>query len=208
MTVTTSQAFIQALADGPGIVRISQASALSLGGTNTDPTRTSQAVTSVLIGRASEFVDVSQGVTQALVAYVGPCVKPYILSREVVLKLDGSALASVRAKSIKVNGDPINITSDDDNGFRTFMDEAGQNQVDIRVEGITVNNNLIKMILAGAKIMIDNLVMEFCGAGGKTFIKGAFLLANMERAGNYRDAVKFVATLYSSGAYVYERWIP
>ena len=44
--------------------------------------------------------------------------------------------AGVRSKSLSINNDPVDVTSDEDGGYRTLLDTPGQVALDITFSGI------------------------------------------------------------------------
>ena len=53
------------------------------------------------------------------------------------------AIAGAKEKDLTLNGAPIDISSDDDIGWRTLLSVPGQKQVDIKISGVTKDRNLI-----------------------------------------------------------------
>lgn len=118
---------------------------------------------------------------------------------QVTLTLGGTAIAGARTKTISLNKEPIDITSDDSTGWRELLGEAGIQSCDLSVEGVTDDYALIASWFTSSTAQA--VVITFPGAGGT--ISGNFMLATLENTGAYNDAVTFSASLQSSGAVTY-----
>lgn len=122
------------------------------------------------------------------------------VGRNLKLEISGTAIAGVRTKSLSINREAIDITSDDDEGFRTLLAEAGQVALDISFDGITKDATLRAAIMTASDIELANLAIEYPDGGT---IAGTFMLTSLEESGTYNDAVQFSGTLQSSGAWTY-----
>ena len=122
------------------------------------------------------------------------------VGRNLLLKTGSTVIAGVRTKGIVVAGEVIDVTSDDDGGYRTSLAEAGQKSLDISVDGITKDAELRAAMLTGMTLTITGLSIEY--PNGDT-ITGDFLLVSVEESGSYNDAVTFTASIQSSGAWTY-----
>jgi len=122
------------------------------------------------------------------------------VGRNLLLKTGSTVIAGVRTKGIVVAGEVIDVTSDDDGGYRTSLAEAGQKSLDISVDGITKDAELREAMLTGMTLTMTGLSIEY--PNGDT-ITGDFLLVSVEESGSYNDAVTFTASIQSSGAWTY-----
>jgi len=120
--------------------------------------------------------------------------------RELLIKKGVSVIAGVRTKTVTINGEPIDITSDDDSGFRTLLGDAGTRSIDLSVEGVTKDAVLRAIVAGSSSQLLTDISVEY--PNGDT-IEGDFYLVNIEESGEYQDAVTFSASLQSSGAFVY-----
>ncbi len=116
----------------------------------------------------------------------------------------GTKIASVRTKSFTVDSSAIDVTTDDDAGIRTLLEEPGQHQIDLSVEGLLANDSLLKEIIDGTSF-IQNLtiVLPFTFATTPATIVGDFRFNNYEQSGEYTDAITFTATLQSTGPFTF-----
>jgi predicted secreted protein len=120
--------------------------------------------------------------------------------RELKILKNNNLIAGVRTKTVAIAGEPIDITSDDDLGYRTMLAEAGTYSIDLTVEGVTKDDTLRSVILTGGTLLLTDISIEY--PDGST-ITGDFFLASVEDSGEYADALTFSASLQSSGAWVY-----
>jgi predicted secreted protein len=120
--------------------------------------------------------------------------------RELKVLKNSNPIAGVRTKTVAIAGAPVDITSDDDQGFRTMLDDAGTYTLDLTVEGVTKDQTLLDIAGGAGSLMLTDITLEF--PDGAT-ISGDFFLASFEVTGEYADAVTFSASLQSSGAWVY-----
>ena len=120
--------------------------------------------------------------------------------RELKILKNNNPIAGVRTKTVAIAGEPIDITTDDDLGYRTMLAEAGTYSIDLTVEGVTKDDTLRSVILTGGTLLLTDISIEY--PDGST-ITGDFFLASVEDSGEYADALTFSASLQSSGAWVY-----
>ena len=109
----------------------------------------------------------------------------------------GTPVTGMRTKSITINNEAIDITSDDDSGWRTLLgDDPALRSIDMSVEGITKDAQLIELATTGGSGLISSYELEFDGLGSFT---GDFHIGSLELGANYNEAVTFSCTISSSG---------
>ncbi len=124
-----------------------------------------------------------------------------LVGRKVIVKkgVGNTVVAAGRTKSLTINAEPIDITTDDDSGVRTLLEtEAGQKSVDMSFEGITKDGTFIAAIAAGN--YADEYDIEITGIGT---ISGRFFLASVAINAAYNEAATFSAEFQSTGAFTY-----
>lgn len=116
----------------------------------------------------------------------------------------GTVIASVRTKSFTIDSSAIDVTTDDDAGIRALLEEPGQHQIDLSVEGLLTNDALLKQIVDGT-LFIQNLTIKlpFTFSTTQGTIVGDFRFNNFEVSGEYQDAITFTATLQSTGIFTF-----
>lgn len=122
------------------------------------------------------------------------------IGRSFLIKRGSTVIAGVRTKTATVNGEPVDITSDDDSGFRTLLATAGTRSMDLTVEGITKDAELRLAMLSGTSLLLTDVNLEY--PNGDT-VTGDFFLNTLEETGPYNEAVSFTASLQSSGEFTY-----
>lgn len=121
--------------------------------------------------------------------------------RVMTIKKNSTVVAGLMTKSLSYAGEPIDITSDDDLGFRTLATFPGTESLDLSGEGVTKNTTLRALCLnAGGTLQASDWSFEF--ANGDT-ITGNFNITAYEESGAHNDAEKFTISLQSSGSWTY-----
>ena len=107
-------------------------------------------------------------------------------------------IASVRTKSLTINGSPIDVTNDDDAAVRKLLIEPGQVDVSIAVEGILKDELLIQEALSAT----DRVQPTEFGWPGATpgKLAGDFFLSAFSVNAEYQGPATFSATFESAGA--------
>lgn len=108
------------------------------------------------------------------------------------------ALQGIREKGVELNGEAIDITSDDDNGWRSLLSVPAQNEVNISISGVSKDGVLRADWFAGTRTRPATITF----ADGSA-IAGTFYLASYSETGTYNEAVVFEAELQSSGVIAY-----
>ena len=121
--------------------------------------------------------------------------------RDLIIKKDGTAIAAVQSKGVSINNEPVDITSDDDDAWRTVLAEPGLRSIDIDVSGVTTDDILLAAISAGtSSVALQTIVITYPSGA---LHSGSFSLNNLTRTGESAGAVTFSATLASSGEITY-----
>lgn len=109
----------------------------------------------------------------------------------------GTAVTGMRTKTITISNEAIDITSDDDDGWRTLLgSDPALRSIDIAVEGVTKDAQLIELATTGGDGLISGYSLEFEGLGTFT---GNFYIGSLELGAPYNEAVTFSCTIQSSG---------
>lgn len=122
------------------------------------------------------------------------------VGRDIKIKKDDVVIAGVNAKTISIEREGINVTSDDEDGFQTMLGEPGTLAVNMSVEGFVKTDDGGNTDLVGdafdTNTTLEDYVIEF--PWGKQ-LEGTFFLGNFEITGNVAEGVTFSAELQSSG---------
>lgn len=118
--------------------------------------------------------------------------------RALQIKWDSVTLVGVRTKGWTATADLVDVTTDDDNGWRTLLATPGLKSVEVTVGGISSDQVLINEFFNGTG---ETLTGELPTTTGT--IAGTFYLSSFEQTGEHDGAVEFSATFMSSGVVAY-----
>jgi len=107
-------------------------------------------------------------------------------------------IGGLREKGIEMNGEPIDVTSDDDNGWRALLTVPAENQINISLSGVTKDDTLRAAFFSGDRT--EQCLITFPDGGE---LLGTFYLASYTDTATYNDANVFEASLQSSGIVAY-----
>jgi TP901-1 family phage major tail protein len=111
-----------------------------------------------------------------------------------------TVLVGVRSRGYTVTNDYVDVTTDDDLGWRTLLATPGLRSLEVTVGGISSDQVLIADIMA-ASVTAKNLQVEFPITTGN--LSGSFLCSSFEQSGEHDGAVEFSATFMSTGSVTY-----
>lgn len=119
--------------------------------------------------------------------------------RTIELTWGGVAIPGVREKSVALNGEAIDITSDDSLGWRELLsDNPAENQVNISLSGVTKTFALKQDWFANDRMKAVTITYP-----DGSVLSGNFYMANYTDTGPYNDAITFETELQSSGVVAY-----
>jgi len=116
------------------------------------------------------------------------------LGRKVSIEIDGVVVATARTKSLTINNSGINVTSDGDDGIQRMLDEPGEKNVEVSVEGLSFGSTLMDIALG------SNLVQEIVFDFGTYTVTGDFFQSSYSESMPYNEAMTFTAAYSSTGA--------
>lgn len=150
---------------------------------------------------AGQWRRITDYVGTTKVATIAPnwTVQPTNASTYIVYAIP-DVVAGVRSKGVTINKEPIDVTTDDDEGWRKLLNKPATKSVDISVEGVTKDDSLRETIMTGESAVLAVLAVEYSDG---SFLIGDFHLVSVEETGEYEDAVTFSGSLQSSGAVVF-----
>ena len=122
------------------------------------------------------------------------------VGRKATIKKGATTVAAVRTRTVSINNEPVDITSDDDNGFRTMLQDPGTKTLDLSVEGVLKNTTDFLAVAMSTSDILEGYSILFPGMGT---IAGDFVVTGFEVGAPYNDAATFSATLQSSGAFTF-----
>lgn len=123
--------------------------------------------------------------------------------RELKIDWDAVTLKGVRSKTVSMSNEMVDVTTDDDNGWRTVLAVPGLKSVEVTVEGVVTDEILIaefyKAATTGEALKVT-LPSSLATPGN---LSGTFHLSSFEESGSHDGDVLFSATFMSSGEVTY-----
>lgn len=123
-----------------------------------------------------------------------------LLGRKVTISQGDTptAIATARTKTLTINNEAVDVTSDGDSGIQRYLNEMGQKSVEISVEGMFDSADETLPDLALSNDLITALELDYTDYT----ISGDFFMTSYSQGITYNDATTFSATFASSGAVV------
>jgi len=110
-------------------------------------------------------------------------------------------VGAATAKTFSINNEIVDVTTDDDSGFRTLLTTAiGKRSLDISVEGILKDDSMIDILTGAETGMSDTFDILFPAIGT---VSGDFVFASLELGAPTEEGVTFSTSLQSTGAFTY-----
>lgn len=123
--------------------------------------------------------------------------------RQFTFDWDDTTLAGVRTRGLTVTNDYVDVTTDDDEGWRTLLADPGLRSLEITIGGVTKDEILLAEIMAAnveAKALTANLPTSLTTPGT---VDGDFLISSFEQTGDHDGEVEFSVTFMSTGVITY-----
>jgi TP901-1 family phage major tail protein len=120
--------------------------------------------------------------------------------RALTIDWDGTTLVGVRTKGYTITNDHVDVTTDDDDGWRTLLADPGLRSVEVTAGGISSDQVLIAE-MTKANIAGEPLTVQLPTTTGT--LAGTFFVSSFEQTGEHDGAVEFSATFMSSGVVTY-----
>lgn len=108
-------------------------------------------------------------------------------------------IAAIQTKNPTIAREPIDVTTDDDDGFRTLLATPGKKQIDLSFSGVTEDDVLLEAAAAGANVFERINLLYPSGAT----IEGDFFFNNLSITGETEGSTTFEGEMQSSGAWTY-----
>jgi TP901-1 family phage major tail protein len=109
-----------------------------------------------------------------------------------------ATVAGMRTTQLSVNGEAVNVTSKDSEGWRELLSGAGVRSVSVAGSGIFTGSAAESRIKANALAgLIDDYELSF--ESGER-LRGRFLLTRLDYAGDHNGERTYALNLESSGA--------
>ena len=109
-------------------------------------------------------------------------------------------VAGLRTTQMSINGDTVNITSNESGGWRELLSGAGVRSVSVAASGIFLGSAAEEQVRASALAgLIDSYELSF-EDGQK--LRGRFLIQRLDYSGDFNGERNYALSLESSGAVV------
>lgn len=123
--------------------------------------------------------------------------------RQMTFDWDSVTIAGVQTRDVGRNNELVDVTSDDDNGWRTYLANPGVKAVEISLSGVTKDEVFVAEFynasVTGETLTI-NLPSNLASPGNE---EGTFMVQSFEQSGDHDGDIQFSVTLVSSGAVTY-----
>lgn len=119
--------------------------------------------------------------------------------RTVLVKQGSTVVAGIRTKTLTFDGEPIDVTSDENDGWRTLLSVYGTRGLTASVEGVVKSHQL--KIAALSQAVMTELTLTWPDGFE---VVGDFAIANYSETGTYDDAMTFSCEFRSSGEVAYD----
>ena len=123
--------------------------------------------------------------------------------RALIIDYDSTTLVGVRTRGFSVSNDYVDVTTDDDSGWRTLLADPGLRSVEVTVSGITSDEVLLTDIMAASVAATAVSVELPTSLATNGTMAGNFLISSFEENGEHDGAVEFSATFMSAAAITY-----
>lgn len=117
------------------------------------------------------------------------------------------ALGALKSKSVTINNEPIDITTDDDSGYRTLLSDAGSmRSADLKLSGLLKDRVFLEYVDQQALLAIRIVFPGATTLGVQ--ITGNFWVTSTELGAEMEDAATVDYSFQSSGTFSIEAVSP
>lgn len=120
--------------------------------------------------------------------------------RALTIDYDTTTLVGVRTKGYTITNDYVDVTTDDDDGWRTLLADPGLRSMEVTVGGISSDQKLIAEITK-VSITGETITIQLPTTTGT--LAGLFMISSFEQTAEHDGAVEFTASFMSSGVITY-----
>lgn len=123
--------------------------------------------------------------------------------RALTIDWNAVTLVGVKSRTISNTNEMVDVTTDDDSGWRTVLADPGLKSVEISVSGVSSDEILLAEFFnastTGETLVVD-LPSSLTTPGN---VSGLFHLSGFEQSAAHDGAYEFSATFMSSGTVTY-----
>lgn len=128
-----------------------------------------------------------------------PPISQGFAGRTILVRQGGEVIAGIRTKTLNFEGEPIDVTSDENDGWRTLLSVYGTRGITASVEGVVKSHQL--KIAALSQAVMSELTLTWPDGFE---VVADFALGNYTETGAYDDAATFSCEFRSSGEVAYD----
>lgn len=125
---------------------------------------------------------------------------PRYNGRDLTIDWDSTTLVGVQSKQVTINNEHVDVTTDDDAGWRTLLNDPGTRAIEVTVSGICEDEVMLADIMAAS---VTGLTLQTSLPTGTGTLSGTFVCSSHELSGEHDGAYEFSSTFMSSGAVTY-----
>ena len=105
-------------------------------------------------------------------------------------------MSGIQTKSVEAANEAVDITNDDSAGWQDILEVPGKKSMNINLNGVSKDASLRDTVMSGTNCMLEDITVNYIDGESYT---GNWFLSGITYDGDHADAVKFSATLLSSG---------
>ena len=106
-------------------------------------------------------------------------------------------VAGIRTKSFTIGMEPIDVTTDDSNAWRTLLAEPGNRTIDCSGSGVSEDDSFLALVLASTASVVLEDMQLLLPSGAKIALSMA--ITSYAATGEYQGAETFEISFQSSG---------
>jgi len=125
--------------------------------------------------------------------------------RDMTIAVDGATISAVQTRDITRGREAVDVTTDDDDGWRSILAEPGVRNIDISISGVTDATNYEDLLERWNGTTLENVVITHPDGSSET---GTFFMSNLAHNGEHNGFVGFTCDLLSSGEITYDDGSP
>ena len=116
--------------------------------------------------------------------------------RKVLLTIGGAGSIAIQEKSVSINLEPVDVTSDTSGGWTTVLAEPGNKSLELGFSGVVENLNLVMSVMNN----ISQIYACTLTYPEGSVISGDFFFGSLGNTAPYKEAYTFESSMSSSGA--------
>ena len=122
-----------------------------------------------------------------------------VLGRKITLTMGGQPVAGVTSKGYTINNEPVDVSTDDADGFRELLATPGSQSLDVSLSGVTKDLSLLRSNIENSSQIY---ALEFAYENGSKLTLDGFM-ASYAATGEFNGAETFEASFQSSGTFTF-----